>query len=286
MSISIRPRAWFGLCGLFLLIAPTTAGAETNTAWQDLKRDLFESRAIEDGAALLQLEVPARPQDAGLVPVGIKMLRPQSAGWQVKTLSLIVDRNPVPLAATFKLAGNAGISQITTRIRIDQYSDVRVVAETSDGKLYMVSRYVKATGGCSAPAVSGGDEAIAKLGEMRLRQHALQAGPADPARQPASRALVLQLRHPNHSGFQKDPLQGFFIPAHFVQSISIRQGAKPILSVEGGISLSENPSVRFDYLPEGDAEISVRAEDTEGNVFAKSWPFAPHLQHESALRHN
>jgi hypothetical protein len=41
--------------------------------------------------------------------------------------------------------------------------------------------------------------------------------------------------------------------------------------VEGAISLSENPSLRFTFSSGGDQPIAARAEDTEGNVFERSW---------------
>ncbi|MFW6024185.1 MAG: quinoprotein dehydrogenase-associated SoxYZ-like carrier [Dichotomicrobium sp.] len=278
---------WIGLCLLAAVLAASPAQAADEIGWKDLKPDLFGERPIEDGADLVKLEIPSRPQDAGLVPVGISMLRPQTEDWRIETITLVVDRNPVPLAVVFRLGAEAGISRIATRIRIDQYSDVRVIAETGDGRLYMVSQFVKATGGCSAPAVSGsGEDALAQLGRMRLRQHAIETGDAYPARTPSSRSLVLQIRHPNHSGFQKDPMQGYFIPAHFVDTISIKERGKPVLSVEGGISLSENPSIRFDFVPRGGSAIRVHAEDSDGNIFEKSWPLQSFLQHDSALRHD
>ena len=42
---------------------------------------------------------------------------------------------------------------ISTRVRVNSYTNVHAVAELSDGKLYVVKTYVKASGGCSAPAV-------------------------------------------------------------------------------------------------------------------------------------
>ena len=139
------------LCGA-LLTSPARA-ADERLSWEQLRTDIFGARPIEDGAGVIALDIPIRPQDAGLVPVAITVLEAQ-ADRRPTALTLIVDRNPVPLAAVFRLAPEAAISRIETRIRIDQYSDVRVIAETASGALYMMSLFVKATGGCSAPAVS------------------------------------------------------------------------------------------------------------------------------------
>lgn len=255
------------VCALLAAAIPAYA-QDDRLSWEQIRTDLFGARAIEDGAGVIGLDIPIRPQDAGLVPVAITMLALRADRRPV-TLTLVVDRNPIPLAGVFRLAPEAAISRLETRIRIDQYSDVRVVAETASGQLYMASLFVKATGGCSAPAVSGGD--TANIGELRLRAYRLAPDNANPARQASSRALVVQVRHPNHSGFQKDQLKGYFIPAHYVRTIAVRQGATTLVTAEGAISLSENPSIRFDYVPRDGAPIAVEAEDTEGSMFKKSW---------------
>lgn len=260
----------------WLIFMSFPALAAGDDAWKELKPDLFGEKVIEDGAGMIQMEIPERPQNAGMVPVSLKMLRPQSDDWYVKTITLIADRNPAPVAAVFHLTPKSGIASLLTRIRIDNYSYVRAVAETSDGKLFMVAHFVKATGGCSAPAVSRGEEALADLGRMRLKQH--KPNPNMSLRGHQLAEVSLNIRHPNHSGFQKDPIQGFFIPAHYVHKISVRQNGKTIVTVDGAISLSEDPMIRFFYLPEGEGKISVKAEDTEGNVFARSWPLAQGLK--------
>lgn len=261
-----------------------SAAPDERLGWEQLRTEYFGARPIGDAAGIVALDIPIRPQDAGLVPVAITMLDPQT-GRRPLTLTLVVDRNPIPLAGIFRLAPQAGISRIETRIRIDQYSDVRIIAEMADGRLLMASRFVKATGGCSAPAVAGSG-ADTRLGELRLRQYVLTPDAANPARTPASRALVVQVRHPNHSGFQKDPLAGHFIPAHYVRSIAVRQGATTLVSAEGAISLSENPSIRFDYVPDSDAAVAVEADDTEGNRFTKSWEIKEILPEGADSPHN
>ena len=84
--------------------------------------------------------------------------------------------------------------------------------------------------------------------------------------------LQLMIRHPNNSGLQRDPLTQYFIPAHFVQNLSISQGDRLILSMEGGISISEDPNFRFDFAVHGTDEIRVEAVDTDGKVFSDKWP--------------
>jgi sulfur-oxidizing protein SoxY len=160
------------------------------------------------------------------------------------------------------------VSTISTRVRIDMYTNVRAVAALSDGKHYMVTAFVKASGGCSAPAMKTVDEAKKTAGQMRLRQFAREtAGPASGARE-----AQLMVRHPNHSGLQMDQLTRFYIPVYFVRELRIWQGDDLVMSMEGGISISEDPSIRFSYLPNGAKTFRAEAVDTDNKVFRAEWP--------------
>ena len=71
----------------------------------------------------------------------------------------MIDQNPAPMAAKFALGPDANVTAISTRVRINNYTDVHAVAELSDGQLYVCKIYVKASGGCSAPAAKNAEEA-------------------------------------------------------------------------------------------------------------------------------
>lgn len=247
-----------------LWAGPAPAAAED--VWTDLKGDIFGDRRIEDGAARLTLEAPKRAHDAALVPIRIRTAQPKGPGDAIKAVTLVIDKNPAPVAAVFELGPESGIAALSTRVRVDSYTHVRAIAETRDGRLLMVSRFVKASGGCSAPAGKDPKAALAHMGRMKLRQFTPKPG-AD-----GRREAQLMIRHPNHSGLQMDLLSGGYVPAHFVRKIDIHQGDKLLLSVEGAISLSEDPTVRFDYRPQGQAKLRARVEDTDENVFSGSWP--------------
>jgi len=49
----------------------------------------------------------------------------------------VIDKNPSPLGAVFTLTPDSGRADIETRIRIEDYTWVRAIAEMQDGKLYM-----------------------------------------------------------------------------------------------------------------------------------------------------
>ena len=82
------------------------------------------------------------------------------------------------------------------------------------------------------------------------------------------------IRHPNNSGMQMDQLTRLYIPAHYIDRVEVRQGDALIFSMEGGISLSEDPNFRFAYKPNGARTISVIAHDNKGNEYKSEWPVA------------
>lgn len=88
------------------------------------------------------------------------------------------------------------------------------------------------------------------------------------------REVQIMIRHPNNSGLQMDPISRAYIAAQFVEYVEVRQGDDLIFSMEGGISLSEDPNFRFTYAPNGAKTIKVMARDNLGNVFRGEWPIA------------
>jgi sulfur-oxidizing protein SoxY len=236
-------------------------GAHTGVAWTGIRKDTFGQREILDGNDLLVLRAPERAEDAAVVPVSIR-LTPEFAN-TVKSLTLIVDENPAPIVATFtygEAAGSGGERIMATRIRVDRYTFVRVIAETRDGKLYMTRAFVKASGGCSAPASRDQEEAAKSLGKMRIKT-ATSSGKR-------SNLGEVMLRHPNVSGLAIDQLSGGYPPARFISQLTVTSGGKLVFSMEGGISISEDPHFRFTYAPNATDSLEVTAEDSEGTKFS------------------
>ena len=88
------------------------------------------------------------------------------------------------------------------------------------------------------------------------------------------REAQIMVRHPNYSGLQRDQITQLFIPAHFIDHMEVWQGEDLLFTMEGGISISENPVFRFTYTDNGAAALRVMATDTEGNSFERVLPKA------------
>ena len=262
-----RRLAMLGMVGVAvtrkqLLAQPASA----SDAWSILAAQIFNSRPIGDGRAVLQIEAPYRAEDAAVVPITIRIVPPAADARSVDRITLVIDENPSPVAATFTLGANSGIRSLSTRVRVDSYTNFHAVAALSGGELYAVDRFVKAAGGCSAPAAKQEADSI-PLGTMRFRQFS-----GDPTA--TTREVQLLIRHPNYSGMQMNQVTRLYVPAHFVSSVRIWQGDELLLGVESGISISENPEFRFDYRPNGAAEFRAEVQDSEGKSFNESWSAA------------
>jgi sulfur-oxidizing protein SoxY len=124
---------------LLLLVLGGAARAEPSEAeravrWSDLRHAIFGNRVVEDAGGLVAIDAPARAEDAAIVPVSIRVA--EALGPEIRGLYLVIDDNPSPLAAHFVLGPLADTKEITTRVRIDDYTYLHAVAETGDGRLY------------------------------------------------------------------------------------------------------------------------------------------------------
>ena len=247
-------------------LAQPLLAAEPENPWPGLARDIFNGRDLADGTGLIAVEMPYRAEDAAIVPVTLRATLPPGDTRAVKAITLVIDQNPAPVAATFQVG--AGVTMISTRVRIDSYTNVHAVAELSDGQLYASTVFVKASGGCSAPTAKNAEEARANLGQMRFRQFSRPTdGPVN-----GPREAQIMIRHPNNSGLQRDQLTLLYVPAFFVRELRVWQGEELVLAMDGGISISEDPNIRFNYLPNGATRFRVEAVDTDGHIFKGEWP--------------
>jgi sulfur-oxidizing protein SoxY len=226
--------------------------------WDDLRRAVFGDRPVLDGAGIVSLEAPDRAEDAALVPIGVTL-----SDRSVKSLYLVIDGNPSPLAGTFRFGPAADPREIRTRVRVDSYTLIHAVAELPDGKLYGVAKFVKASGGCSAPAGSDEAAALARLGRMKLK--AVAEAPA------GATELQLLVSHPNHNGMQMDQLTRNYTPARFIQTVEVTTGGKEVFTLESDISLSEDPAITFGIVPHGNAPVDIDVKDSAKADFKASF---------------
>ena len=253
---------WIASLGLSMTLGVTRAQDADTEIWRKVHQTVFAGRAFETTSEpVVMLEMPDRAADAAVVPLVIRTRPP--ANRYIQKIYLVVDKNPSPLGAVFSLTPEAGRADIETRVRIDEYTHVRAIAESDDGKLYMTMRFVKASGGCSAPAGTDAQAALAGLGKLQLR-------PQGEVRLNEPNPLQLMISHPNHTGLAMDQLTRLYTPARFVRTVEVTYAGKPILSAELDFTISENPNFRFYFVPRGDGELKAVIIDSDNAKFESS----------------
>ncbi len=244
-------------------IALTKDKKPESLTWNKNVRQLLydDDVKIQDGSSIMHLETPYRALDAAIVPITINFSENQTPNNFIKYLTLVVDENPSPVVGKFEFSPKIGNASLSTNIRIDKYTYVRAIAETNKGEKFMIANYVKAAGGCSAPALADMDSIMARLGKMKMKFIE-----TNESTNIINKARFL-ISHPNYSGLQFNQLSRSEIPAHYVNFVRIEQDDELILEVTPDISLSEDPSFTFNYINSGGA-LSVKVNDSEGQSFS------------------
>ncbi len=263
--------------GIVVLIAAAISVSSPPRAdddpWPGLRKEVFQDRPIVEDPTAVQIFAPNQADDAAVVPVTIKI--PSAVAPTVKSLTLLIDRNPVPIAATFAFGDgyrqgpDVGERTLATRVRVDAFSRVRAVLETTDGVLHMASKFVIGSGGCSAPASKDPEQALAEMGKTRLSVF------RDDVNGPDWREARVMIKHPNFTGMQMNKKTGDYTPARFVNSIEVKQGDAVLWSMQGGISISEDPNIRFTFATRSPADLEFTATDTAGTRFKATGSISP-----------
>ncbi len=126
------------------------AGAAWSAPWNksgfeakaaaDAQSSLGASSLIDSG--LITITAPDIAENGAIVPVAITSKIPNT-----QSISIIAEKNPFPLAASFDISAG-GEAYVSTRLKMGQTSNVRAIVR-ADGKFYTAIKEVKVTvGGC------------------------------------------------------------------------------------------------------------------------------------------
>jgi sulfur-oxidizing protein SoxY len=258
-SIAIPNRLRL-LAAVVALVASAGALAEDAPAasvgaWQFLRPQFYGERTFgEVDETFMHVDAPGATPDPAATPVALHF-GPDALG-KIREVRLFIDNNPLPVVATLDFGAGQPIEEIDFRVRVDRATSVRAVAETTDGKLEMRSAWVRAEGGCSAPPSASGE---GKIGDVRFRPS------------PDGKSLQVSIRHPNYSGFQIDPVSGDPIPQHYVSHVRLTAGGKPLLDIDSGVSISENPTFRIVSAQPIATPVTLDAVDSKDAHFSATW---------------
>lgn len=115
------------------------AGFESK-AMADVMKSLGATGAVESKDIIIT--APDIAENGAVVPVAITSKLPNT-----QQISIVAEKNPFPLAATFDVSGG-GEGYVSARLKMGQTSDVWAVVR-ADGKYFTARKEVKITvGGC------------------------------------------------------------------------------------------------------------------------------------------
>ena len=152
--MTVDRRQWMGTVGglgAFAALAawPQSAGAQTvaERAWFDLRNPADVYKALGGRPAVspqVVLTAPDVSENGAAVEIGVQSLLPQTTH-----IYLVVEKNPMPLAAAFDVVPGTEAS-IQTFLKMGQSSPVVAIVR-ADGRLYMASKETRVTlGACGA----------------------------------------------------------------------------------------------------------------------------------------
>jgi sulfur-oxidizing protein SoxY len=230
--------------------------------WPVLKESFFAGKNIEE-ADFIKLEGPKRAESGAQVPITLTIDRPLNDADPIKKVFVIVDANPIPLAATYHFTPLSGKAQISTRIRMEMDSFIHAVGETASGKLYVGVTMIRAAGGCGG-AVDGDDSAIrAASGKIKLSVE-------EPVKFGEANTATFLIKHPMFTGLQRDLASGGFKPAFYINKVAFTYSGKPVMQADFAVGVAEDPYLRFYYVPDAPGTLEVKADDNEGKSFTQS----------------
>ena len=221
--------------------------------WPNIKERMFQDSEIIE-AEFIQIDGPKRAASGAQVPVNIKLTKTE--GINLEKIHLIIDANPTQHAATYHLTDKTQNLDLFTRIRMETDSFVRIVAQDTDGNLYMNKVAIRASGGCSG-YMDVHDPSLTKdLGKVLVKTK--------------KNFITTRIKHPNFTGLQKDQESGGYIPEWIVKQIRYDFNGERILAVENDISISQDPYLKFKFVAGDQGTLTVSATDTKGQIFLKS----------------
>ncbi len=255
-------KVWMMMLGVVALGMAGQAHAEADPKlWAVVKEAFFPKREIQE-VDFLKIEAPRRAESGAQVPVTLIYDKAAANGVVLKKLYVIVDANPIQLASTYHLTDMLNGFQMATRIRQETDSFVRLIGETADGKLYMGKREIRAAGGCGGTVDNNEAEVRAAAGKIKLNVDAPKFGEAATA--------TFNIRHVMRTGLQRDLVSQGYVPAFYINKTTFTYNGKEVMTVDVGVGTSEDPYMKFSFIPDAPGKLEVVATDNEGKTFTQS----------------
>lgn len=256
-----------GILTLFLC-SPASAVIE-DESWPLIQNAFFKARNISD-VSFIQISAPKGAENPSQVPVTISINKQPLD--PIVNLYLFVDANPIPMVAEFNFPYHFERLNLSTRIRVENDSNFRVIGESKSGKLFMAKSVIHAGGGCAGNIVDDETEVRASAGKVKFQFNF-------PFRFTEVASATFQVKHPMYTGLQYDIKTKIKRTAFFLKKADFLINSDAILKVNFGVGTAENPYLKFEFdLPaifkdSKEGTVKILLEDNEGKLTTESIAF-------------
>jgi sulfur-oxidizing protein SoxY len=114
-------------------LIPARASAQTDT-FAPLIAGFAGGAPVSHGRVML--EIPLLADNGNAVPLRISVDSAMSAADHVQRITVLSEKNPRPVIATFHLGPGAGRAQVATRVRLNGAQRLMAIAQLSDGTFW------------------------------------------------------------------------------------------------------------------------------------------------------
>ena len=219
--------------------------------WPSLRRQYLADAPMRFSDAVA-VRTPAFADDAMNVPLQVDARALGAAGGGVQRLLVVVDRNPIREVLAFEPL--RALPVLALRIRLEQASPVRAMAQTRDGQWHVGGVWAQAAGGgCTVPGASRADGSWkSTLNQVQAR---IFRNMAD-----GSRRLRVRVMHPMDTGLAAG------IPAFYIERLElVDAGGQAWWRLALHEPVSENPLMTFELPSEGPQAFRLQGQDNNGN---------------------
>ncbi|GFE52279.1 quinoprotein dehydrogenase-associated SoxYZ-like carrier [Roseobacter cerasinus] len=251
-----------------LLCCTALPALASNEAWDSVREQLYGDRVMLSGQGIIAIDAPYRTYDDARTDLAAQIIAPP--GVQIAKVTVVLDENPMPVSAVFDLAEPQPGFYFDITMRVNGPTPMHVIAEATDGRLFVSETFVKTSGqgACAAPPGTDPELALASLGQMSIdvagTVPGVQGGKLTSLASRLSR-MDVDISHPSHSGMQMDQISLLFIPMRYVENVDIDLDGAGFVEMTGSISLSENPRLGL-AVPQSTRSVDVTMTDTDGAV--------------------
>lgn len=243
------------LAGTGLLNLPSWVNAQEHSA--SLQKWLA-GRSAKAGS--IKLSLPLVAEDGSSVPLSIEIPSWDTTS-HVQKLAIFAPKNPTAEVAEFTFGPEIGAIKLATRIRLSESQTVVVVAQTSNGEIFMDEREVRVTAsGCIAPAQADAST------EMQARIRAPKNWQANQAGE-----ITTMISHPMSTGLAQDA-QGNTPEKRIIEQFEVTLDGRPVIQAQYYRSLAINPYLKFELSPDSAGTLIFNWTEDTGRTATLSEP--------------